>query len=304
MRRPKALNIETRIAASPRAAATTDIRIREKRIKPFRDEKVLTAWNGLMLAAFAEATAILDVAEYVALLEENAEFLMKTSAGREAAPRTWKDGKAKLNAYIEDYANLADGLIELFQVSGDLKYLHEANRLAGVMIDEFWDKENGGFYFTSDDHEQLIVRTKDFFDNATPSGNSVAADVLLKLSKFFDREDYSRYAATVLRLVSPQVSRYPNGFGRALGALEFCVGGTSEIVIFGSAGSELERAVWKNYLPRRILLLIDEDAPVPELPLTQGRQSIDGKPTAYVCKNFVCERPVTTAEELEVQLVS
>ena len=130
--------------------------------------------------------------------------------------RTWKDGRAKLNAYIEDYANLADGLIELYQASGITHYLNEAKRLADLMITEFWDEENGGFYFTSADHEELIVRNKDFYDNATPSGNSAAADVLLRLAKFFGEEKYERFAATVLRLIAPQIKRHPQGFGRAL----------------------------------------------------------------------------------------
>ena len=153
---------------------------REKRIKPNRDEKVLTAWNGLMLAAFADAAAVLQNGEYLEIAKKNAEFISTQLQKDGRLLRTWKDGAAKLNGYIEDYANVADGLIELYQVSGEVKYLTEAKRLADLMITEFWDEDNGGFFFTSNDHEELIVRNKDFYDNATPSGNSVAADVLLK----------------------------------------------------------------------------------------------------------------------------
>ncbi|HQX55859.1 MAG TPA: thioredoxin domain-containing protein, partial [Pyrinomonadaceae bacterium] len=156
---------------------------REQRIKPFRDEKVLTAWNGLMLGAFADAAGVLGNKEYLQIARSNAEFIKRELSRDGRLLRTWKDGTAKLNGYIEDYANVADGLIELFQVSGEFEHLIEAQRLTDLMITEFWDADNGGFFFTSNDHEELVVRNKDFYDNATPSGNSVAADVLLKLAK-------------------------------------------------------------------------------------------------------------------------
>lgn len=280
---------------------------REERVKPFRDEKVLTAWNGLMLAAFAEAAAVLDSEEYLEVAKRNAEFLLREMVTPQAALqagtpavqstrvlRTWKDGKAKLNGYIEDYANLADGLIELYQASGDAKYLHAAKELADTMITDFWDEENGGFFFTSNDHEELIVRNKDFFDNATPSGNSVAADVLLKLAKFYGEEKYERFASTALRLAAQQIKRFPSGFGRALGTIEFMMSDVKEIAIVGERGSELERGVWSEYRPFRVVAVGKGD-----VPLLKDRVAIDGKTTAYVCENFVCQRPVTEVRELK-----
>ena len=293
---------------------------REKRIKPFRDEKVLTAWNGLMLAAFAEAAAVLGSEDYLQIAKRNADFLLENLQADGVLLRTWKDGRSKLNGYIEDHANLADGLIELYQVSGESRYLLEAKRLADSMITEFWDEENGGFFFTSNDHEELIVRNKDFYDNATPAGNSVATDVLLKLAKFFGEEKYERYAATVLRLVASQISRHPQGFGRALSAIEFYLSPVKEVVIIGEKGSELEREVFSEYLPNTIVVLGVESgkemrpvalAPgsdkmpknsVELLPLLVDRKMIDNKATAYVCENFVCQRPVTAVEELREQL--
>lgn len=281
---------------------------REKRVKPFRDEKIITAWNGLMLAAFAEAAAILDSEEYLNVAKGNADFLLEhlrepggeSQAGMPAVQsrllRTWKDGRAKLNGYIEDHANLADGLIELYQISGETKYLLEAKRLADVMITEFWDDENGGFFFTSNDHEELIVRNKDFYDNATPAGNSVAADVLLKLAKLFGEEKYERFAGSVLRLVAPQISRYPQGFGRALSAMEFYLAPVKEVVIVGPKGNELERELWGEFRPNLVAALAGSSNS--DLPLLADRAMVDGKPAAYVCENFVCQRPVTTVEEL------
>ena len=273
---------------------------REKRIKPFRDEKVLTAWNGLMLATFAEAAAILQSDEYLQIARKNADFILENMQSDGYLLRSWKDGQAKLNAYLEDYANFADGLTELFQVSGDVKYLIEAKRLADLLITEFWDEESGGFFFTANNHEELLVRNKDFQDNATPSGNSVAADVLLKLAKLTGEEKYERFAVTVLRLVSPQIRRYPNGFGRALAALEFYLSATKEIVIFGEKGNELEREIWTDYLPNKIVVLAESDENAALIPLLENRKAIDGKPTAYVCENFVCEKPITNSSEFKL----
>jgi len=276
---------------------------REKRIKPFRDEKVLTAWNGLMLATFAESAAIFESKEYLEIAKKNADFIIENLQKDGYLLRTWKDGKAKLNAYLEDYANFADGLTELFQVSGEIKYLQEAKRLADMLITEFWDEESGGFFFTANNHEELIVRKKDFFDNATPSGNSIAADVLLKLAKLTGEEKYERFAVTVLRLVTPQIRRYPNGFGRVLSTLEFYFNPTKEIVILGNS-DELKSEIWREFLPNKVVVLAENaDANAEIIPLLKERSLIDGKPTAYVCENFACQKPVTTAEDLREQLL-
>jgi len=284
---------------------------REKRIKPFRDEKVLTAWNGLMLAAFAEAAAVLEKPEYLEVAKRNADFLLKEMVESGAGPdgelptgtpafkllRTWKDGQAKLNGYIEDYANLADGLIELYQVCGDEKVLLRARELAEAMITEFWDDENGGFFFTSNDHEELIVRNKDYFDNATPSGNSVAADVLLRLSKFFGDERYERFALTALRAASEQIRRYPQGFGRALSAVEFMIGDVKEVAVVGPSAEHLIREIWADYRPEKVVA-VGIEVEGSAVPLLERRGPVDGSAAAYVCRGFVCERPVTSTDAL------
>lgn len=272
---------------------------REKRIKPFRDEKVLTAWNGLMLAAFAEAGAILGREDLLSIARRNADFVLESLQESGWLLRTWKDGKAKLNGYLEDYANFTDGLVEFYQASGDVKYLEEAKRLADTMITEFWDEENGGFFFTSNDHEDLIVRTKDFTDNASPSGNSAAADVLLRLAKLLGDERYERFAVTILRLTAPQIRRYPQGFGRALSAMEFYLGKTKEIVILGEKGNDLERSIFGEFLPNKVIVL-SEDPEKDEamVPLLKERGMVNGIATVYVCEDFVCQRPVNTVEEM------
>ncbi len=276
---------------------------REKRVKPFRDEKVITAWNGLMLATFAEASAVLDRADYLEIARRNADFILDNLTKDGYLLRTSKDGQAKLNAYLEDYANFADGLIELYQVSGEYKYLKEARRLADLMINEFWDEDGSGFFFTANNHEKLPVRSKEFYDNATPSGNSVAADVLLKLSHLLGEEKYERFAVRILRAVAPQISRYPQAFGRILSVLEFYLSPVKEIVIIGEKGNELEREIWNEYLPNKIVVLAKNAEESAEfIPLLQERKMINENPTAFVCENFTCQKPVTTVEELKQQL--
>ncbi|HEY0428328.1 MAG TPA: thioredoxin domain-containing protein [Pyrinomonadaceae bacterium] len=311
------LNVNYTIAATAKALKISEEKLaevlergrqmlfeeREKRIKPFRDEKILTAWNGLMLAAFAEASAILENPDYLEIAAKNADFILENLQKDGYLLRTWKDGRAKLNAYLEDYANFADGLTELYQVSGETKYLREAKRLADLMITEFWDADSGAFYFTANNHEELLIRTKDFYDNATPSGNSAAADVLLKLAKLVGEERYEKFAVTILRLVAPQIRRYPQGYGRILSTLEFYLTPAKEIVVVGEKGNNLESEIWREFLPEKIVVLsenaeIDADL----IPLLRERRMIDDKPTAYVCENFACQTPVVSVADLKNQL--
>ena len=298
------LNVKAPVTTVPGSDSYADARSRlfagrEKRIKPHRDEKVLTAWNGLMLAAFADAAAVLGDEDYLKVAQRNAEFISSQMQSDGRLLRTWKNGSAKLNGYLEDYANVADGLVTLYQGSGEERYLSEAKRLADLMITEFWDDENGGFFFTSNDHEELIVRNKDLYDNATPSGNSVAADVLLRLAKLTGDDRYERFGVTVLRLAASQLKRHPQGFGRTLSALEFYLAETMEIVVIGERDSQIAREVHKRYLPDSVIVMADEvkiDALTQHL--LEGRNKIDGLPTAYVCENFVCQRPVTMSGDL------
>ena len=205
---------------------------RAKRVWPGRDEKVLTAWNGLMLTAFAEASRVLGRDDYRQAALHNAEFLLRElsiGADGEAGQgrrllRTWKDGRAKLNGYLEDYANLTEGLIALYEATFDPRWLREARGLAEAMVDQFWSDALGGFYDTGNDHEALITRPRDVFDNATPSGGAVAATVLLKLAAMFGDEDASRRAVESLKGVSALLKRYPSGFGQWLNALDFYLG--------------------------------------------------------------------------------
>jgi uncharacterized protein YyaL (SSP411 family) len=279
---------------------------REKRIKPQRDDKVLTAWNGLMLSAFAEAGFVLDRIDYAQAARKNADFIltsMQTPDGR--LLRTYGNGKAKLNAYMEDYAIFADGLLDLFQTTGETRWLREAKRLADVMIEQFWDDEEGGFFFTGKDHEELIVRSKDYFDNATPSGNSVAAEVLLKLEKLTGEARYPRYASNVFRQLSGNMLKYPQAFGRALIALSYAVSNVKEIVIISDKGeeeNELVKILRENYIPNKITVLSDQHGDTDLLPILEGKDLIGDSPTAFVCENYTCQEPTTEKEKFISQL--
>ncbi|MGI8734377.1 MAG: thioredoxin domain-containing protein [Pyrinomonadaceae bacterium] len=282
--------------------------IREQRVKPARDEKILTSWNGMMMASFAEAGAVLDRQDYLNVARNNARFVLARLRRSGLLLRTYKDGIAKLNGYLEDYAFLSDGLLSLYETTGELEWLEECLSVTSTMIEEFWDDQDGGFFFTGKSHETLIVRSKDYFDNATPSGNSVAADVLLRLAVLTDNETYRRLATTVLRLVADSVKRYPSGFGRALCAFDFHLSTPKEIAIVGdpaaAATKELQREVWSRYLPNKVVAHsgASETRASDLVPLLRDRSTLAGLPTAYVCEHYSCKEPVTAAAKLAAQL--
>jgi uncharacterized protein YyaL (SSP411 family) len=278
--------------------------LRESRVKPDRDEKILTAWNGMMLASFAEAAAILDREDYLEIARRNARFVLDSLRRDGLLLRTYKDATAKLNAYLEDYAFLSDGLLTLYEATGEVEWFEATLSITNKMIDEFWDDQEGGFFYTGRSHESLIVRSKDYFDNATPSGNSVAAEVILRLAALTDNNDYRRRAVTILRLVADSLRRYPSGFGRALCALDFYLGTPKEIAIIGDDDlpetRRLRNAVWQPYVPNKVIAqAVPGDSRSSELiPLLRDRGLVNNSPTAYVCEHFTCSEPVTEPDRL------
>ncbi len=281
---------------------------REQRIKPARDEKILTAWNGLMLRSFAEAAAILNRDDYADVANKNAAFILENMQLDGLVLRTYKNGEAKLNAYLEDYAFYIDGLLSLYEARGDERWFQEAYKLTATMLEEFWDDQEGGFFFTGRSHEQLIVRSKDFFDNATPSGNSVAAGVLLRIALLTDNEDYRRRAITIFRLTNNFIRRYPAGFGRLLSALDFHFGPNQEIALVGEPDSvgfkALLNEIWEIYLPNKVVApgKPRKTSGNDLIALLRERGTAYGEATAYVCQNYVCSQPVTEPSALRTQL--
>ena len=297
------------LAATITSAKAKLMEARERRVHPGRDDKALTAWNGMMLRSFAEAASILERDDYRQAAVDCAEFLLRELVSEGRLLRTYKDGKAHLNAYLEDYAYLADGLLCLYEATFDDRWLNEARRLADGMIDLFWEQAENGFYDTGRDHEDLVVRPRDVFDNATPCGSSVAVDMLLRLSVFTGDGEYSRRASSALRSMRQYLIRAPNGMGHWLCALDFYLSTPKEIAIVGElddpATQALLRTVHGGCLPNKVLAGASPEAARasgPSMPLLENRTLVDGKPTAYVCQNYVCQLPVTDPESLARQL--
>ena len=279
---------------------------REKRIRPGRDEKVLTAWNGMMMRAFAEAGAALERQDWIDVAERNAAFVLRELWQDGRLLRTWKDGRAKLNGYLEDHACYADALVALYEATFDPRWLDAARTIADAILDKFSDAEAGGFYDTASDHERLVTRPKDVFDNATPSGTSVAVDMFSRLALLTDDARYREAAEGVLAVLGTVASEHPTAFGRLLCALDFALGRPREIAIVGPPESDetraLRRAVFGRYLPNRVVAGGSGADDGAAIPLLQDRPLRDGRPTAYVCEGYVCQAPVTTPEALVEQL--
>lgn len=274
---------------------------RNARVKPARDDKVLTAWNGLMLAAFAEAARVLHRDDYRLIAERNAAFLLRELRRADGRLyRSWRDGTARLNAYLEDYANLSEGLLALYETTFDARWFVAARELADTMLAHLSDPR-GGFFDTSDDHEALLTRPKRLEDNAVPSGNAMATTVLLKLAAFTGESRYADAADRALRSVQRALSVAPLGFAQWLCALDFALAAPKEIAMIGEQDSAraLLDVVFSAYRPNQVVALGDETSPVP---LLRGRTRLNGQPTAYVCRNFTCQLPVTEPADLAKQL--
>ena len=283
---------------------------REKRIKPHRDEKILTSWNGLMLVSFANAAAVLDRADYLERARRNADFVLRHLRQEGRLLRTFKDGQAKLNGYLEDYACFVEGLLSLFEASGELRWLEEAVRLNDTMLDQFWDTETASFYLTGRDHEKLIARVKDFYDNATPAGSSVAVFNLLKLAILTGNEEYRRKAEANLRCdenrpgaLSGWVWLFARGrrFQRRTGARD-----RHHRRSRTRSDARLAAAVYRRYLPNKVVVTADPNnsALTTKLPLLLGKGLVAGEPAAYVCQNYSCKAPVSSPNDLEELLTS
>jgi uncharacterized protein YyaL (SSP411 family) len=261
---------------------------RDLRPKPFRDDKAIASWNGLMLAALAEAGRRLERDDWVEAARALAEFVLGPLSSGGRLHRTWRDGVAKGTGYLEDYANVADGLYELHVATGELRWLEESRRLALLAVELFADAERGGFFLTPSDGEKLVARQKDLDDNPTPSGNSMLAYVLLRLARIWGDDELERRAVGVLRLVRDVVSRAPSAFGWALCALDLHLSPPRELAIVGGSRSDVARAALRAFDPNAVVAF----GPADGVPLLEGKTLIDGKPAVYVCERFACRAPV------------
>ena len=282
---------------------------REKRVRPGLDDKVLTGWNGLMIAALAKGAAVLEENRYGAAAAQAADFILDAMLRDRRLLATYGKGRARLNAYSTDYAFLIEGLLALYEWSSELRWIDAAERLLHTAIEYYWDEAGGGFFFTPSDHEKLVVRSKTATDGAIPSGNSVMLMNLQKLSILLDRGDLRHKAEQIIRVfASGETMRSPFQHERLLSGVEAWHQGFEEIAIVGppddSGTKELLLAVHQRYVPNKIVARLDpDDSETPKrIPLLANRPQMGGKPTAYLCRNFTCKQPTTDPEELREQL--
>ena len=271
------------------------LEVRARRPQPFRDDKALASWNGLALAALAEAGYRLERDDWLDGARGVAEFLLgPLSDPAGGLRRSWRDGRTSGPGYLDDYANVAHGLIELHVATGDLRWLGEARRLALHAVALFADEENGGFYLSQADGDGLVIRTKDLDDNPTPSGNSMLAHVLLRLARIWGDDELEHLGVGVLRLVASALARAPSAFGWALCALDLYLSPPRELAIVGPVDAEVARTALAPFQPNTVVAV----GPSESVPLLEGKGLVDGHPAVYVCERFACRAPVTDPAEL------
>jgi len=279
--------------------------VRSRRVWPGLDDKRVAAWNALMVAALADAGAVLGRADFVDAARQCARFLlsdMTTADGR--LLRTYKDGRASLSAYLEDHAFMCEALLVLYEATLETRWFVEARRLADAIVLWFRDDDGGGFFDTASDHEALVVRPRSLEDHPIPSGSSSAAHALLRINTVTAEHAYERPAVEVLRIVHQAAARYPQAFGHALQALQLHLSAPQEVALVGDSLEELWAAVRRRFRPTVVLAGMapgDEEA-LDAIPLLRGREPVAGRAAAYVCRNFTCRMPVTDPAELEREL--
>ena len=279
-------------------------KLREQRVRPGLDDKVLTGWNGLMITALARAAAVLDQPRYGEAAARAADFALEHIRSGDRLLATYGKGQARLRAYSTDYAFLIEGLLALYEWNGEPRYLFEAERLTDTLIQHYWDSTGDGFFLTAIDHEDLLLRSKTLQDGATPSSNSVMAGSLQKLAVLLGRADYRGKAGAILRLFVDSSQRTVFQQERLLCALDAWHQGWDEVAIVGPRQDGRTRAllarVHAEFRPNKVLVLAENDGmPAAErIPLLAGRGMVEDRPTAYICRDYVCERPVTEPDEL------
>jgi uncharacterized protein len=294
--------------------------VRDRRVRPGKDDKVLVSWNALMIDALARAGVILPEPEYLIAAENAANFILQHLSRKDGRLlHTWRGGQAKLDGYLDDYSYLINAFVTLYEATFNELWIDEAARLADFLLKHFEDRQRGGFFFTADDHEQLIARNKDLHDASVPSGNAMAATALIRLGKLTGNAPFLAAAGRTLAVAQTVMERTPTGAGQMLLALDLWRGPLQELVLIGGANesenAELVAAVQKAFLPNSVFAYRPAAAAAkgkakpadsgrsPQLePLFTGRVAVDGQPTLYICENFACQAPVTGADQIRAAL--
>jgi uncharacterized protein len=268
---------------------------RDNRPQPFRDDKALASWNGLALAGLAEAARRLEREDWLEVARAVGEFLLGPLSVEDGRLlRSARDGRTSGLGFLDDYANVAQGLLELHVATGEVRWLLEARRVALLAVDLFEDPEQGGFFLSPDDGDPRVPRTKDLQDTPIPSGNSMLAHVLLRLARIWGDDELERHAVWVFRLAEPALRRAPGFFAWMLCGLDLWLSPPREIAIVGKVGAPVSRAALAPFEPRAVAAI----GPSEEVPLLAGKSLVDGKTAVYVCERFACRAPVTEPEEV------
>ncbi|MFC1782316.1 thioredoxin domain-containing protein [Planctomycetota bacterium] len=280
---------------------------RAKRIRPYKDDKILTDWNGLMIAALAKGARVLDNDEYARAAKKAADFILKNMTDDQGRLlHRWRQGQAGIPAHLDDYSFMVWGLLELYETTFEVPYLQKALELNRDTHKHFWDDTEGGFYFTADDGEELLVRQKEIYDGAVPSGNSVALLNLLRIGRITVDADLETQAAALVRTFSQAVQTNPSAYTQMISGVDFALGPAYEIVIVGETKAPDTLAILKTirgeFIPNKVVLLRPDEQPRPEIirlaPFTKLQTSIDGQATAYICHNYTCEEPTTDTRKI------
>ncbi|MFN7144911.1 MAG: thioredoxin domain-containing protein, partial [Myxococcota bacterium] len=271
---------------------------REQRVRPGRDDKIITSWNALAISAFAQAGATFDVPEWRGAVSRACRFLLDNLRVKGRLQRTWKDGRAHIPAFADDHAFLVNALIDLYEATFDFDWLAEANALADTTIQLFWDEQEGGLFYTGTDAEVLLARSKHLLGGAEPSANGVAALAFARLAELCGRDDLGEKAERILRAYQPLLDRAPRALGVEAIAAGWRTGGTQQIGVVGGAAEHLLNEVRGRYLPFAVLAWNPSDQTPPLLPWMEGKTAIGGKATAFLCERMTCKAPTQDPAEL------
>ena len=288
-----------------RQARQTLYAARTRRVWPGRDDKILTSWNGLTVRALATCARIFDDDALRGAAVESGTFLFGALVANGRVFRSWKEGRPRIAGYLEDYAALGLAALALYELTFDAQWLQRARAMHDATVRWFWDDAVGAFFDTASDHETLITRPREVSDNATPSGTSLAVELLWRVAELTNDADARRRATYVLETLAPPMARYPSAFGHLLGAADLAINGAVEVAIVGDPAAEDFRALVRTIAAEYVPGLVLAGGPAREdeaVALLAGRTTRNGRATAYVCRNYTCEAPVSEREELERQL--
>jgi uncharacterized protein YyaL (SSP411 family) len=273
------------------------LEIRARRPQPFRDDKAIAAWNGLALAALAEAARRLERPDWLAAAEALGAFLLGPLRGEDGRVlRSVRAGRVSGSGFLDDHANVAHGLLELHVATGEVRWLLEARRIAELAVELFADDERGGFFLSPRDGERLVTRPKDLDDDPTPSGNSMLASVLVRLGRIWGEDALVERGAGVLRLLAPAMERVPRAFSWSLCTLDLHLAPPRELAVVGDVGSDVARAALAPFRPDTVVAV----GPSEDVPLLAGKGLVEGRTAVYLCERFACRAPVTRVEELQL----